>query len=65
MSKAEDRAFGEGMAFGAFAAALIVMIVLAVTGIHMAGTNGYCAALNGEAITYNVCNVDGKVVGVR
>jgi len=64
MSKADDRAFGEGMAFGAFLVAMTVVIVIGVTGVHMAGTNGYCAALNGETITYNVCNVDGKVVEI-
>jgi hypothetical protein len=60
----EDSDFGYGFFFGALAMAFLVLIILAVTGTHMAGTNGYCAALNGEPITYNVCNVDGKVVEV-
>lgn len=58
----EREDFYYGMFWGVLITLFLAMLILGVTQTHMAGTNGYCAALNGEAITYNVCNVDGKVV---
>lgn len=57
--------FTDGIFLGIGIGVLFMLFVLVVCNVEMAGTNGYCAALNGEAITYNVCNVDGKVVEVR
>lgn len=56
--------FSDGIFLGIGIGVLFVLFGLAVGDVEMAGTNGYCAALNGEAITYNVCNVDGKVVQI-
>jgi hypothetical protein len=49
---------------GAICGAVIMAFVFLVAGVTMAGTDAYCAALNGEPITYGVCNVDGKVVEI-
>ena len=54
--------FSLGFLFGAIAGAVLMFAVFMLSGVTMAGTDGYCAGRGGETITYGVCNVDGKVV---
>ena len=60
----EDSDFGYGYFWGVLCALAFAILVIGVSGVHMAGTDAYCAALGGEPVTYGVCNVDGKVVEV-
>lgn len=65
LNEGDEVKFIDGIFLGIGIGVLFMLFALAVCDVEMAGTNGYCAALNGEAITYNVCNVDGRVVQVR
>ena len=52
------------MFLGFIIGALVVLATFVWSGVTMAGTDGYCAALGGESIKYGICNVDGRVVNV-
>ena len=59
----KDETFG--VIVGVIGGSILTAAAFGLSGVGMAGTNGYCSALGGVSITYNVCNVNGKVVEVK